>query len=116
MYNKIYIVETQHFDYFTGTKTQQIVAKNIKEVEEIKRTSTYFIDNDSYQKITAIIPVWVFERPTHQSGCRPAVDDLLWSSNISNESFNDGLVRDIIPEDININEDVYVFDKGDVVF
>ena len=94
MYNKIYIITIQHYDYFTGNDYKEIVANNIKEVEEIKKSSTWFIDNDAYQKISAIIPKWVFERPTHQSGHRPTEDDPPWSSNTTS---NDAMfVRDYI--------------------
>ena len=114
MYNKKYIIVIKHYDYFTGDDYKEIVANNIKEVEEIKKSSTWFVDNDSYQKVTAVIPKWVFERPTHKSGPRPTADDLPWSSNTI---FNDcGIVRDIKVEDIFINKDEYIFDKGDVVF
>ena len=114
MYNKIYILIVQHYDYFTGNDYKEIVANSIKEVEEIKKSSTWFIDNDAYQKISAIIPKWVFERPTHQSGVRPAKDDLPWSSeNISNEH---SVVRDIKVKDIFVDKDEYVFDNDDVIF
>ena len=114
MYNKKYIIVIKHYDYFTGDDYKEIVANNIKEIEEIKKSSTWFVDNDSYQKVTAVIPKWVFERPTHKSGPRPTADDLPWSSNtISNDC---GIVRDIKVEDIFINKDEYIFDKGDVVF
>ena len=113
MYNKIYNIIIQHYDYFTGNDYKEIVANSIKEVEEIKKSSTWFIDNDAYQKISAIIPKWVFERPTHQSGVRPAKDDLPWSSeNISNEH---SVVRDI-KKDTFVDKDEYVFDNDDVVF
>lgn len=113
MYNKKYIITIQHYDYFTGNDYKEIVANSIKEVEEIKKSSTWFIDNDAYQKISAIIPKWVFERPTHQSGVRPAKDDLPWSSeNISNEH---SVVRDI-KKDTFVDKDEYVFDNDDVVF
>ena len=113
MYNKIYIITIQHYDYFTGNDYKEIVANSIKEVEEIKKSSTWFIDNDAYQKISAIIPKWVFERPTHQSGHRPTEDDLHWSSeNISNDAM---FVRDIT-KDTFVDKDEYVFDKDDVVF
>ena len=113
MYNKKYIIVIKHYDYFTGNDYKEIVANSIKEVEEIKKSSTWFIDNDAYQKISAIIPKWVFERPTHQSGVRPAKDDLPWSSeNISNDSM---LVRDI-KKDTFVDKDEYVFDNDDVVF
>ena len=113
MYNKIYILTIQHYDCFTGNDYKEIVANSLKEVEEIKKSSTWFIDNDAYQKISAIIPKWVFERPTHQSGVRPAKDDLPWSSeNISNEH---SVVRDI-KKDTFVDKDEYVFDNDDVVF
>lgn len=114
MYNKKYIIVIKHYDYFTGDDYKEIVANNIKEVEEIKKSSTWFVDNDSYQKVTAVIPKWVFERPTHKSGPRPTADDLPWSSNtISNDC---GIVRDIKVEDIFVDKDEYVFDNDDVVF
>ena len=115
MYNKIYTIVIKHYDYFTGDDYKTIVAKNIKEVEEIKKSSTWFVDNDAYQMVSAVIPQWVFERPTHQSGPKPtADDDLPWSSNnISNDC---GVVRDIKVEDIFVDKDEYVFDKDDVVF
>ena len=113
MYNKKYIIVIKHYDYFTGNDYKEIVANSIKEVEEIKKSSTWFIDNDAYQKISAIIPKWVFERPTHQSGVRPAKDDLPWSSeNISNDAM---FVRDIT-KDTFVDKDEYVFDNDDVVF
>ena len=113
MYNKKYILIIQHYDYFTGNDYKTIVANTIKEVEDIKKSSTWFIDNDAYQKISAVIPKWVFERPTHQSGVRPAKDDLTWSSeNISNEH---SVVRDI-KKDTFVDKDEYVFDNDDVVF
>ena len=113
MYNKIYILIVQHYDYFTGTDYKEIVANNLKEVAEIKKSATWFVDNDAYQKISAIIPKWVFERPTHQSGHRPTEDDLPWSSeNISNEH---SVVRDIT-KDTFVDKDEYVFDNDDVVF
>lgn len=113
MYNKIYILIVQHHDYFTGNDYKEIVANSIKEVAEIKKSATWFIDNDAYQKISAIIPKWVFERPTHQSGARPAKDDLPWSSNtFSNGSMS---VRDI-KKDTFVDKDEYVFDNDDVIF
>lgn len=113
MYNKIYILTIQHYDYFTGNDYKEIVANSIKEVAEIKKSATWFIDNDAYQKISAIIPKWVFERPTHQSGHRPTEDDLPWSSNtISNDAMS---VRDIT-KDTFVDKDEYVFDNDDVIF
>lgn len=114
MYNKIYIIVIQHYDYFTGTDYKEIVANSLKEVAEIKKSATFYIDYDHYQKIEVIQPQWVFERPTHKSGARPAKDDLPWSSeNISNDAM---FVRDIKVEDIFVDKDEYVFDKDDVVF
>lgn len=113
MYTKIYNIIIQHYDYFTGNDYKEIVANSIKEVAEIKKSATWFIDNDAYQKISAIIPKWVFERPTHKSGPRPAKDDLPWSSeNISNDHI---VVRDIT-KDTFVDKDEYVFDNDDVVF
>ena len=113
MYTKIYNIVIQHYDCFTGNDYKEIVANSLKEVEEIKKSSTWFVDNDAYQKISAIIPKWVFERPTHQSGVRPAKDDLPWSSeNISNDHI---VVRDI-KKDTFVDKDEYVFDNDDVVF
>lgn len=113
MYNKIYIITIQHYDYFTGNDYKEIVANSLKEVAEIKKSATWFVDNDAYQKISAIIPKWVFERPTHQSGVRPAKDDLPWSSeNISNDAM---FVRDIT-KDTFVDKDEYVFDNDDVIF
>ena len=113
MYNKIYILTIQHYDCFTGNDYKEIVANSLKEVAEIKKSATWFIDNDAYQKISAIIPKWVFERPTHKSGPRPTSDDLPWSSNIiSNDSMS---VRDI-KKDTFVDKDEYVFDNDDVVF
>ena len=113
MYNKIYILIVHHYDYFTGDDYKEIVANSLKEVAEMKKSATWFVDNDAYQKISAIIPKWVFERPTHQSGARPAKDDLPWSSNtISNDSM---FVRDIT-KDTFVDKDEYVFDNDDVVF
>lgn len=114
MYNKKYKIVIKHYDYFTGNDYKTIVANNIKEVEEIKKSSTWFIDNDAYQMISAIVPQWVFERPTHQSGPKPTIDDLPWSSNtISNDTT---IVRDIKVEDMFVDKDEYVFDNDDVVF
>lgn len=113
MYNKIYIITIQHYDCFTGNDYKEIVANSLKEVAEIKKSATWFIDNDAYQKISAIIPKWVFERPTHKSGARPAKDDLPWSSeNISNDAM---FVRDIT-KDTFVDKDEYVFDNDDVIF
>lgn len=112
--NKKYKIIIKHYDYFIGNNFFVIVANNIKEVEEIKKSSTWFINNDHYQKIVAIVPQWVFERPTHQSGPKPTVDDLPWSSDhVSNDTT---IVRDIKTNDIFVDKDEYVFDKGDVVF
>lgn len=114
MYTKKYIIVIKHYDYFIGDEYKELIAKNIKEVEEIKKSSTWSIDNDHYQKIVAIIPQWVFERPTHKSGPKPTIDDLPWSPDtISNDC---GIVRDIEIEYISVDKDEYVFDKGDVVF
>ena len=113
MYNKIYIITIQHYDCFTGNDYKEIVANSLKEVAEIKKSATWFIDNDAYQKISAIIPKWVFERPTHQSGHRPTEDDLPWSSNTTS---NDAMfVRDIT-KDTFVDKDEYVFDNDDVIF
>lgn len=112
MYNKIYIIVIKHYDYFIGNEYKELVAKNIKEVEAIKKASTWFVDNDSYQKVTAIVPKWVFNRPTHKSGPKPTADDLPWSNDISN---NCSIIRDIEIKDISF-DDEYVFDKDDVVF
>ncbi len=113
MYNKKYIIVIKHYDCFTGNDYKTIVANTIKEVEDIKKSSTWFVDNDAYQKISAIIPKWVFERPTHQSGHRPTEDDLPWSSNTTS---NDAMfVRDI-KKDTFVDKDEYVFDNDDVVF
>ena len=113
MYNKIYILTIQHYDCFTGNDYKEIVANSLKEVAEIKKSATWFIDNDAYQKISAIIPKWVFERPTHQSGHRPTEDDLPWSSNTtSNDAM---LVRDI-KKDTFADKEKHVFDNDDVVF
>ena len=114
MYIKKYAIVIKHYDCFVGNEYKELVVNNIKEVEAIKKASTWFVDNDSYQKVTAVIPKWVFKRPTHQSGVRPAKNDLPWSSeNISNEH---SVVRDIKVEDIFVDKDEYVFDKDDVVF
>ena len=113
MYNKKYIIVIKHYDCFIGNDYKTIVANTIKEVAEIKKSATFYIDYDHYQKIEVIQPQWVFERPTHQSGARPAKDDLPWSSNIiSNEH---SVVRDI-KKDTFVDKDEYVFDKDDVVF
>lgn len=113
MYNKIYNIIIHEYDFFVGHSYKEIEAKNIKEVAEIKKSATFYIDYDHYQKIEVIQPQWVFERPTHQSGVRPAKDDLPWSSNIiSNDSM---FVRDI-KKDTFVDKDEYVFDKDDVVF
>ena len=113
MYNKKYIIVIKHHDYFTGNDYKEIVANSIKEVAEIKKSSTWFVDNDSYQMISAIVPKWVFERPTHKSGPRPTSDDLPWSSNNISNDFD--IVRDIT-KDTFVDKDEYVFDKDDVVF
>ena len=113
MYNKKYIIVIKHYDCFIGNDYKTIVANTIKEVAEIKKSATFYINYDHYQKIEVIQPQWVFERPTHQSGARPAKDDLPWSSNIiSNEH---SVVRDI-KKDTFVDKDEYVFDKDDVVF
>ena len=113
MYNKIYNIIIHEYDFFVGHSYKEIEAKNIKEVAEIKKSATFSIDYDHYQKIEVIKPQWVFERPTHQSGARPAKDDLPWSSNIiSNDSMS---VRDI-KKDTFVDKDEYVFDKDDVIF
>ena len=113
MYNKIYNIIIHEYDFFVGHSYKEIEAKNIKEVAEIKKSATFSIDYDHYQKIEVIRPQWVFERPTHQSGARPAKDDLPWSSNIiSNDSMS---VRDIT-KDTFVDKDEYVFDNDDVIF
>lgn len=113
MYNKKYIIVIKHYDCFTGNDYKEIVANSLKEVAEIKKSATFYIDYDHYQKIEVIRPQWVFERPTHQRGARPAKDDLPWSSeNISNDHI---VVRDI-KKDTFVDKDEYVFDKDDVVF
>ena len=113
MYIKKYAIVIKHYDCFVGNEYKEIVANSIKEVAEIKKSATWFIDNDAYQKISAIIPKWVFERPTHQSGHRPTEDDLPWSSNTTS---NDAMfVRDIT-KDTFVDKDEYVFDNDDVVF
>lgn len=113
MYTKIYNIIIHEYDFFVGHSYKEIEAKNIKEVAEIKKSATFYINYDHYQKIEVIKPQWVFERPTHQSGARPAKDDLPWSSNIiSNEH---SVVRDI-KKDTFVDKDEYVFDKDDVVF
>lgn len=113
MYNKKYIIVIKHYDCFTGNDYKEIVVNSLKEVAEIKKSATFYIDYDHYQKIEVIQPQWVFERPTHQSGVRPAKDDLPWlSENISNEH---SVVRDI-KKDTFVDKDEYVFDNDDVVF
>ena len=113
MYNKIYNIIIHEYDFFVGHSYKEIEAKNIKEVAEIKKSATFYIDYDHYQKIEVIKPQWVFERPTHKSGPRPTEDDLPWSSeNISNEH---SVVRDIT-KDTFVDKDEYVFDNDDVVF
>ena len=114
MYIKKYAIVIKHYDCFVGNEYKELGVNNIKEVEEIKKSSTWFVDNDSYQQVTAVIPKWVFERPTHQSGHRPTEDDLPWSSNNISNDFD--IVRDIKVEDIFIDKDEYVFDNDDVVF
>lgn len=113
MYKKIYNIFIHEYDFFVGDSYKEIEAKNIKEVAEIKKSATFYIDYDHYSKIAVIKPQWVFERPTHQSGPRPTEDDLPWSSeNISNDAM---FVRDI-KKDKFVDKDEYVFDKDDVVF
>ena len=113
MYTKIYNIVIHEYDFFVGDSYKEIEATSIKEVAEIKKSATFYIDYDHYQKIEVIKPQWVFERPTHQSGARPAKDDLPWSSNIiSNDSM---FVRDI-KKDTFVDKDEYVFDNDDVVF
>ena len=113
MYKKIYNILIHEYDFFVGDSYKEIEATSIKEVAEIKKSATFYIDYDHYQKIEVIKPQWVFERPTHQSGVRPAKDDLPWSSNIiSNDSM---FVRDI-KKDTFVDKDEYVFDNDDVVF
>lgn len=114
MYTKIYNIVIHEYDFFVGHSYKEIEATSIKEVAEIKKSATFYIDYDHYQKIEVIKPQWVFERPTHQSGHRPTEDDLPWSSeNISNEH---SVVRDIKVKDIFVDKDEYVFDNDDVVF
>ena len=113
MYTKIYNIVIHEYDFFVGDSYKEIEATSIKEVAEIKKSATFYIDYDHYQKIEVIKPQWVFERPTHKSGARPAKDDLPWSSNIiSNDSMS---VRDI-KKDTFVDKDEYVFDNDDVVF
>ena len=113
MYNKIYNIIIHEYDFFVGHSYKEIEAKNIKEVAEIKKSATFSIDYDHYQKIEVIKPQWVFERPTHQSGHRPTEDDLPWSSNTTS---NDAMsVRDIT-KDTFVDKDEYVFDNDDVIF
>ena len=114
MYNKKYIIVIKHYDCFIGNDYKTIVANTIKEVAEIKKSATFSIDYDHYQKIEVIKPQWVFERPTHKSGPRPTADDLPWSSNNISNDFD--IVRDIKVEDIFVDKDEYVFDNDDVVF
>lgn len=114
MYTKKYLIVIKHYDYFTGNDYKTIVANNIKEVAEIKKSATFYIDYDHYQKIEVIKPQWVFERPTHKSGPRPTADDLPWSSNNISNDFD--IVRDIKVEDIFVDKDEYVFDNDDVIF
>lgn len=114
MYTKVYTIVIKHYDYFTGNEYKKLEAKNIKEVAEIKKSATFYIDYDHYQKIEVIKPQWVFERPTHKSGPRPTADDLPWSSNNISNDFD--IVRDIKVEDIFVDKDEYVFDNDDVVF
>lgn len=114
MYKKIYNIFIHEYDFFVGDSYKKIEATSIKEVAEIKKSATFYIDYDHYSKIAVIKPKWVFERPTHQSGPRPTEDDLPWSSeNISNDF---DIVRDIKVEDIFVDKDEYVFDNDDVVF
>ena len=113
MYTKIYNILIHEYDFFVGDSYKEIEAKNIKEVAEIKKSATFYIDYDHYNTIVVIKPQWVFERPTHQSGARPAKDDLPWSyENISNDAM---FVRDI-KKDTFVDKDEYVFDNDDVVF
>lgn len=114
MYNKKYIIVIKHYDCFIGNDYKTIVANTIKEVAEIKKSATFSIDYDHYQKIEVIKPQWVFERPTHKSGPRPTADDLPWSSNNISNDFD--IVRDIKVKDIFVDKDEYVFDNDDVVF
>lgn len=113
MYTKVYTIVIKHYDYFTGNEYKKLVANSLKEVAEIKKSATFYIDYDHYQKIEVIKPQWVFERPTHKSGPRPTADDLPWSfENISNDCCD---VRDIT-KDTFVDKDEYVFDNDDVVF
>ena len=113
MYIKKYAIVIKHYDCFVGNDYKTIVANTIKEVAEIKKSATFYINYDHYQKIEVIQPQWVFERPTHKSGARPAKNDLPWSfENISNDAM---FVRDIT-KDTFVDKDEYVFDKDDVVF
>ena len=113
MYNKIYNIIIHEYDFFVGHSYKEIEAKNIKEVAEIKKSATFSIDYDHYQKIEVIKPQWVFERPTHQSGARPAKDDLPWSSNIIS---NDSMSVRAITNNTFVDKDEYVFDNDDVIF
>ena len=113
MYIKKYAIVIKHYDCFVGNDYKTIVANTIKEVAEIKKSATFYINYDHYQKIEVIQPQWVFERPTHKSGARPAKNDLPWSfENISNDAM---FVRDIT-KDTFVDKDEYVFDKDEVVF
>lgn len=114
MYKKIYNILIHEYDFFVGDSYKEIEATSIKEVAEIKKSATFYIDYDHYSKIAVIKPQWVFERPTHKSGPRPTADDLPWSSNNISNDFD--IVRDIKVEDIFVNKDEYVFDNDDVVF
>ena len=114
MYTKIYNIIIHEYDFFVGHSYKEISAASIKEVAEIKKSATFYIDYDHYQKIEVIKPQWVFERPTHKSGPRPTADDLPWSSNNVSNDFD--IVRDIKVKDIFVDKDEYVFDNDDVVF
>lgn len=114
MYKKIYNIVIYEYDFFVGVSYKEIKATSIKEVAEIKKSATFYIDYDHYQKIEVIKPQWVFERPTHKSGPRPTADDLPWSSNNISNDFD--IVRDIKVEDTFVDKDEYVFDNDDVVF
>ena len=52
MYIKKYAIVIKHYDCFVGNEYKELVVNNIKEVEDIKKSSTWFVDNDSYQQVT----------------------------------------------------------------
>ena len=54
MYTKIYNIVIHEYDFFVGHSYKEIEATSIKEVAEIKKSATFYIDYDPYHKIQVI--------------------------------------------------------------